>query len=124
MAYSICTKHFLMEHGLYNNSNYIKQIYVWNPNWNPPPAPINVEDSITDFEKLLKASHNQLTQKHCKVNLSNLTTLQARALKLLCQNKQLIIKPMDKNLGPALLDLDAYIKQVLQEHLLTNDYAH
>jgi hypothetical protein len=49
--------------------------------------------------------------------------LQARTLKILRQNKQLIIKPTDKNLGPALLDLDAYIKQVLQEHLLTNDYA-
>jgi hypothetical protein len=112
-----------MEHGHYNKSDYIKQIYVRNPNWNPPPAPIQLEDSITDFEKLLKTSHIRSTQKHFKVNLSNLTTLQARTLKILRQNKQLIIKPTDKNLGPALLDLDAYIKQVLQEHLLTNDYA-
>jgi hypothetical protein len=123
MAYSIRTRCFLMEHGNSNKSNYIKQIYIRNPNWNPPPAPIRIEDSITNFEKLLKASHYKLSRKHHKVNLSKLTTLQSQALKLLRQNKQLIIKPTDKNLGPALLDLDTYIIQVLQEHLLTKDYA-
>jgi hypothetical protein len=112
-----------MEHGNHNESDYIKQIYIRNPSWNPPPAPINLEDSITKFEKLLKASHNKLTLKHRNVNLSNLTALQARTLKRLRQNKELIIKPTDKNLGPALLDLDDYIQQVLQEHLLTKDYA-
>jgi hypothetical protein len=43
-------------------------------------------------------------------------------LKILRQKKDLIIKPTDKNLGPALMDLDSYVKQVLEEHLLTKDY--
>jgi hypothetical protein len=123
MAYSIRTKHFLMEHGTSNETNYIKQIYIRNSSWNPPPAPTKVEDGITNFEKLIKASQNRLTLKNRIVNLSNLTTLQSRALKLLRQNKQIIIKPTDKNLGPALLELDEYIHQVLQEHLLTPDYV-
>jgi hypothetical protein len=45
-----------------------------------------------------------------------------KALCSLQQNKNLIIKPTDKNLAPALMDLETYIKQALQEHLLTNDY--
>jgi hypothetical protein len=30
---------------------------------------------------------------------------------------------MDKNLGPAAMDLDHYIQQILKEHLMTNDYS-
>jgi hypothetical protein len=49
----------------------------------------------------------------------SLYTLTLRALK---ENKNLTIKPTDKNLGPAIMDTDRYIRQVLQEHLLTKDY--
>jgi hypothetical protein len=122
IAYSICTKHYLREHGSDSNSEYIKQIYKRNTNWNPPPAPLLIEDSITKFEKLLKDSHNHLEKKFKNTNLSNLTPLQLKALKSLKLTKNLLIKPMDKNLGPALMDLDSYILQVLQEHLLTKDY--
>jgi hypothetical protein len=41
---------------------------------------------------------------------------------VLRQNKGLIIKPFDKNLGPAVMETSQYIKQVLQEHLLSKDY--
>jgi hypothetical protein len=123
MAYSLRTKFFLNEHNTRSESDYIKQIYVRNPTWNPPPAPARIEDNITKFEKLLKTTHHNLLQKHSKTNLSNLTTIQSKALKSLRQNRQLIIKPTDKNLGPALMELDSYIIQVLQEHLLTKDYT-
>jgi hypothetical protein len=70
-----------------------------------------------------------LSSKKCKTHhisppgdLSNLTPIQARALKSLKANKNIFIKPTDKNLGPAAMDLDSYIQQVLREHLLTNDY--
>jgi hypothetical protein len=38
-------------------------------------------------------------------------------------NKNLIIKPTDKNLGPAIMNLKDYIIQILQEHLLTDAYT-
>jgi hypothetical protein len=123
MAYSLRTKFFLNEHNTRSESDYIKQIYVRNPTWNPPPAPARIEDNITKFEKLLKTTHHNLLQKHSKTNLSNLTTIQSKALKSLRQNRQLVVKPTDKNLGPALMELDSYITQVLQEHLLTKDYT-
>jgi hypothetical protein len=81
-----------------------------------------IEDQITHFEIPLKESHNTLTQKYSNTNVSNLTPIQSKALHSLKQNKQLVIKPTDKNLGPAIMDLDAYILQTLQEHLLTEDY--
>jgi len=38
------------------------------------------------------------------------------------QNHNILIKPTDKNLGPAIMDTEDYIHQVLQDHLLTKDY--
>ncbi len=36
--------------------------------------------------------------------------------------KNLIITPTDKNLGPAIMDTLSYTQQVLKEHLLTSTY--
>ncbi len=122
MARSIRTHYFLQENGSANASQYIKQLYVKNSNWHPPPAPINVEDKITEFEKALKVKHNHLTAKHKRINLSNLTPIQAQTLRLLKRNKNIVIKPTDKNLGPAVLDTNDYVEKILKEHLLTNAY--
>ncbi len=53
-----------------------------------------------------------------KINL-----LQSMTLKLLKQRNNIIIKPTDKNLGPAAMDKDTYIMQTLTEHLLTKHYT-
>jgi len=45
-----------------------------------------------------------------------------QALNSLKKNQNIVVKPTDKNLGPATMDLTKYIKQILQEHLLTKDY--
>lgn len=52
----------------------------------------------------------------------NLTPLQSKALKLLKQNTQVVIKSTNKNLGPAIMDKDFYINKILNDHLLTKDY--
>jgi len=54
--------------------------------------------------------------------LPNLTPLQLSALRKLQSNSKIIIKPTDKNLGPAVLDTETYVNQVLQEHLNTKHY--
>jgi hypothetical protein len=58
----------------------------------------------------MKEAHAKLIQKTNKTTLSNLTPLQATALSALRANKNLIIKPMDKNLELALMDLYKYIQ--------------
>ncbi len=122
MARSIRTKIYLKEANMLNNSDYNKQIYKKNLTWHPPPAPIQIEDKITEFEKALKKlqESNYKRHKHCQI--SNLNPLQLSALRQLRQNKNVTIKPTDKNLGPAAMDTSDYIQQVLQEHLLTNAY--
>jgi hypothetical protein len=56
------------------------------------------------------------------MNLNNLTTQQKNAFRQLSHNQEIIIKPTDKNLGPAVMDIKTYVSQVLQEHLLTDTY--
>lgn len=122
MAYSIQTHYNLKALGLNTKSEFIKQIFVWNKNWNPEPAPHHIEEKITQFEKQLKARQNQLIAKHTNSNLRNLTMQQSLTLWGLKENNSLTVKPTDKNLGPVILDTNAYIRQILQEHLLTKDY--
>jgi hypothetical protein len=122
MAYSIRTKYFLEDSNLTNDNNYIKQIYVKNRHWNPPPAPLPIEDKLTEFEKALKAAHLKQAFKTTKRTLSNLTSPQQKILKLLKSDKTLTIELSDKNLGPVIMDTSTYVSMVLKEHLLTPDY--
>jgi hypothetical protein len=122
LARLIRRHHFLQTYGLNTTSNYEKQIYKKNTNWHPPPAPSIIEDKLTEFEKALKRKHEALKDKYNKRNLSNLTPLQTKVLAQLRQNNNIVIKPSDKNLGPVAMDTTAYIRQALEEHLLTKDY--
>lgn len=123
MANSIRTKYFLDSNGTTTGSEYIKQIYKRNTTWHPPPAPNLIEEKITIFEKSIKCKLQKLIDKNNQTNYPNLTHVQLKALHSLQNNERLIIKPTDKNLGPALMDLKTYIRQALQEHLLTDNYV-
>jgi hypothetical protein len=122
MARSIRINHYLASNDIVNNTTYEKQIYKKNLAWHPPPAPLLIEDKITEFEKALKHLQRKYKEKSKNIKLSNLNSLQLKALQLLHQNQNIIIKPTDKNLGPATMDALDYAKQTLQEHLLTKTY--
>ncbi len=122
MARSIRIKYFLRKHKLPPDDAYHKQIYICNTNWHPPPAPLHIENHITNFEKGLKQKLQDIINKNKNKTRLNLTPLQLSAMKKLRTNNALIIKPTDKNLGPAVMDTKTYIKQILQEHLLTSHY--
>jgi hypothetical protein len=79
----------------------------------PSSAKYYTEEKITEFEKAVKTKQQKFTAKNAKIHSSNLTPIQFKALLALRNNINLIIKPTDKNLGPALMDLDSYVKQVL-----------
>jgi hypothetical protein len=122
LAHSIRTSYYLKDAGISNHQDYHKQIYARNSLWDPPPASLLIEDKITEFNQELQAKHNSLQAQFKNRNLSNLTYLQANALKPLKNDNKFIIKPTDKNLGPAIMDTVSYTKQVLTEHLLTDTY--
>jgi hypothetical protein len=63
MAYSIRNAYYLKSLNSENDTEYIKQICVKNKNWSPTPAPVAVEESMTEFEKALKTAQNQLIRK-------------------------------------------------------------
>ena len=121
MAHSIRTKCQLDIMGLSDNSNFEKQIYAKNKNWNPGPAPLIIEEKLDEFEKALNKEKNKIILKHSGRNLNNLTSSQRQVLHLLKHNKHLTIKPTDKNLGPAVMETAVYTRQMPTEHLLTKD---
>jgi len=53
----------------------------------------------------------------------SLTALQKTTIRELKHSDEFIILPTDKNLGPSIMNRDAYITQVFQEHLLTTSYT-
>jgi hypothetical protein len=122
LARSIRTKYYLAKITTGNSLEYEKQIYKKNLNWNPPPAPLIIEDKITEFEKAIKSFQKKLSDKYNSLKSPNLNPFQQKILLQLRKNHNIIIKPTDKNLGPAAMDTTEYIKQALQEHLLTNTY--
>jgi len=123
MAYAIRTQYNLQTMDKANNSDYIKQIYIKNKSWNPEPAPLDIENKITNFEKQLKNHQKNIVSRNQGRNLRNLTYPQSATLRLLKLDDNLTIKNTDKNLGPSIMETEAYIAQVLKEHLLTKDYV-
>jgi hypothetical protein len=56
-------------------------------------------------------------------NYINLTPTQKTTLRELQHFNEFIILTNDKNLGPSIMNRDAYITQVFEEHLLTRSYT-
>jgi len=120
LAYRIRTKQYLLDNDTINRNEYIPQLYVKIKNWNPPPASASTEERMTLFEKKLReASRINTLQTH---SFTSLSPLQRQTLKEFKNSKEFIIIPTDKNLGPAVLNRDDYISQLLKEHLLTPTY--
>jgi hypothetical protein len=53
-AYNICTELHLQKSASATDADYHPQIYVKTTRWNPPPASLEIEDSLTLFEKAFK----------------------------------------------------------------------
>jgi len=96
LAYSIRTKHHLKQICSINDMGYIPHIYMKNKNWNPPPASETIKNQLTVFEKALKNMHNSLNLKYQTRNLTNLTPIQTKMLKIFKQRTDIFITPTDK----------------------------
>jgi hypothetical protein len=97
------------------DQEYNKNLYISNKNWIPPHGPEPMEqifDKINNNINVMKMPTNRY---------SNLSTSQKTTLKLLQDRKDLKVCMTDKNLGPALLSTDQYIKLV-KSHLNTTTY--
>ena len=78
-----------------------------------------VEDRISKF--ICNISCELKFLKQTQKPHTNLTILQKRHINLLRNNRNFVILMADKNLGPAIMERDQYIKHVLKEHLCNGD---
>jgi len=120
LAYKIRTKHYLESTDRNEINEYIPQLYKKIKGWNPPPATLQTEHQISNFENNIRKATLNNTLKHQK--FFNLTESQRKTLKELKKSTDIIILPSDKNLGPAILDRKSYITQILNKHILTPSY--
>lgn len=98
-----------------NNSNddYDPKLYIgsaWSPpNWTYPK--FLLEERIGNFSDTLSKKFHRRRGK------SNLLPHQRRALSHLMQQKDFLIAPCDKNLGPAIIETDDYLRIAFRDHL-------
>ena len=83
--------------------------------WNPPdhlfPFPRELPRRLLAFQTFLQGI---VTRTKCKPNL---LPHQCRALDYLRNQTSLLVVQCDKNLGPAVIEREAYIKLVIRDHL-------
>lgn len=95
-----------------------QQLYLPNPDWEPNSdhIPVEIRARVSHFVQQLSKSFH-----HRKV-ASNLSKQQQNCLHQLRNNKDLLVIPSDKNLGPVILDRNEYVRRCLLEHLMTPNY--
>ena len=96
------------------DDTYDPKIYV-RSNWTPPHwtlPPVVMTKRLENFSNTL----GKLFKK--RIRKTNLLQYQTRALQLLQQQQDFLVCPCDKNLGPAIIERDDYIKIAMKDHLL------
>ena len=102
------------------DDGYNKRMYV-RTGWTPPehlfPFPKELPRRLQTFSTAIKSL---VRRRKCP---SNLLPHQRNALDYLRNQKELLVVQCDKNLGPAVIERDEYIKLVFKDHLSdTNTY--
>ena len=91
-----------------------KKIYV-KPSWNPDNVSDKTEEILKNTaESNLRNEQNIYRSRPCATNLSK---HQFNILNHLPSNRDIIILMCDKNLGPAMMERERYIKKLLEQHL-------
>jgi hypothetical protein len=102
---------------------YIPGLYVPST-FTPPRLDENNPNDTTElaiytmYGKLEKIAQ----QLALKPSRTNLTRGQHKILRDLASDDRFVITPTDKNLGPAIMDREVYIKRVLQDHLTNEEF--
>ena len=114
LANDIHLKYF-WRHQLADNQSYNPKLYV-KSTWQPPKASDHIETAIQKFKDDLT---NQITTNKSRQRRShNLLPSHRQLITTFKTNRDFIILPTDKNLGPAILERNIYKQRCLQDHLL------
>ena len=96
------------------DDTYDPKIYV-RSNWTPPHftlPPVVMKERLDKFSN----TFGKLFKK--RMGKTNLLSYQTRALHLFQQQQDFLVWSCDKNLGPAIIEQDDYIKMAMKDHLL------
>jgi hypothetical protein len=99
------------------------RFYVANPSFNPDQGPQAVENLLTDIGDTIRRcfSHENSTTKSMPENIPH---AQKKALLQLKQDKDIVIKPADKNMGLCIVDKTWYVQECERNLLDTATYKH
>lgn len=109
----------LKRKGVEDDDDYNPRLYKPLKDWNPDPMDRDHEYAFDRFERSITTLRTHV--KNNSFRKFNLRPIQRKAYKILANNKNIICYGSDKNLGPAVIDRDTYIKLVLKEHLLKKE---
>ena len=98
---------------------YIEKL-ISKSDWEPPKAPKTVELTVKNYEiAVTTAFNNSWKQEH----VVNLKEKQIKMLSKIKKEQKFIVNATDKNLGPAIMEIDYQIQRCLTDHLdQTNTY--
>ena len=82
--------------------------------WEPDLAPTAVEKAINEFETNTNTLFNA---SRIAAPMYNIQSQQIKLLRLIKKERKLIITETDKGLGPAIMEIDKYIKLFQANHL-------
>lgn len=82
------------------------------------PAPKEIETAIDNFEAACKTAFSNSRRRP---HHPNVTKTQVQLLRALRKERRFIAIATDKNLGPAILELDQYIERAFLDHLHCTD---
>ena len=97
--------------------DYNPKIFLPNEDYDPP------ECETPQIEEALQRFHNgllELVNNHIPKRAHNLSRQTRFLLEKLSKNREFIIVPTDKNLGPAIMERSVYKARCLQDHLLND----
>jgi hypothetical protein len=97
-----------------DKESYIPGLYIPSK-WEPPPANANVEARLMEFAERFERLTLHASKR--RRNRFNLNPQQYWVLRTLKSDRCFIVVLTDKNLGPAIMERDEYIKRVLDDHL-------
>lgn len=117
LTYDIRVRNFIQQIDLAEDPDYDPKLYLPSEDFTPDPAPNQIEQGIRDFKQTLQ----ELIAKNIQHRQHNLPPDIRRLLRFLEGNKDFIILPTDKNLGPAIMERATYKRRCLQDHLLDNN---
>ena len=97
-----------------DNNNFNPRLYI-KSEWEPEDASNNIEQRIGKFEQVLTSTrHDILSNTYHSTNLS---IQEHYLLKLLTRHPDFVVVNSDKNLGPAIIEQEEYVRYMLKEHI-------